>query len=81
MKESNLYQLEEHVGYIFFVEHVNNISSCYWFRIHMKNGATHNVTISFEGSIEEAKKEVVESFKQYLDGGKYHDNDRIGKSV
>lgn len=64
-----IFQLEEHNGYKFYVEHVAAITDCDWFRVHMSNGSVHNMTIGYAESIGRAKEEVIDSFKKFLDGG------------
>lgn len=62
-----LFQLEEHNGHKFFVEHVDAVTDCNWFRVHMTNGSIHNMTIGYAETIEKAKEEVIAAFKHYLD--------------
>jgi hypothetical protein len=66
MAQLTLYQLEEHEGHKFYVEFVGIVPLGYWFRIHLVHG-THNFTIESDKSIDEARKEVIQSYKQYLD--------------
>jgi hypothetical protein len=65
------FQLEEHVGHKFYVEFVGSVPMGYWFRIHMVH-RTHDFTIETNESIEEAKKEVIHQFKQYLEENHYY---------
>lgn len=57
--------VEQWDGHHFYIEFMNKISSWYWFRIHTNTG-TRNITIEHDGNMDEAKKEVIESFKDYL---------------
>lgn len=57
--------VEEWNGHKIYIEFMNNFSSLYWFRIYTNYG-THNVTIEHDGNMDEAKKEVIHSFKEYL---------------
>lgn len=59
--------LEEHAGQKFYVEHVSTMPLGFWFRVHMTNGAVHNLTTAYTESMEMAKQEVIETFKEYLD--------------
>jgi hypothetical protein len=60
------YQLEEYKGHTFFVELVGPIPNGQWFRIHMINGAIHNVTTGYAESVEQAKEGVVRGFTESL---------------
>jgi len=65
-------QLEEYAGHKFYVEFVDAIRDGNWFRVHMTNGAVHNLTIGYAETIDKAKEEVIKSFKNYLDDIKNH---------
>jgi hypothetical protein len=65
------FQLEEHNGHKFYVEFFGIVPMGYWFRIHLVHG-THNYTIESNQPVEEAKKEVIQSFKQYLDEHQFY---------
>jgi hypothetical protein len=60
------FQLEEYKGHKFFIELVGPIPNGQWFRIHMTNGAIHNLTTGYAESLEQAKQEVVRSFIEFL---------------
>jgi hypothetical protein len=60
--------LEEYAGHKFYVEHVSTMPLGNWFRVHLSNGVSHNLTVGYAESIEKAKQEVIKAFKEYLDG-------------
>lgn len=67
--------LQEYNGCKFYVEFVRVVPLGFWFRIHTIDG-THNVTIDYEGTVEQAETEVIQSFKKYL-----YDHSYLKKSV
>lgn len=60
--------IEEVAGAKIYVEYVSKLSSAFLFRIHMLEGAVLTFT-SNENTLEEAKNDVINSFKEFLLGG------------
>lgn len=59
-------RLEEYGDIKFFVEYVSPIPNGSWLRVHTTNGITHNLTIGYTETKEEACKEVIKAFKDFL---------------
>lgn len=66
MVQTNTLQFEEYKSMRFYLEFQGFMNQNYWFHIHTPK-ATHTFTTYCEGSFEEARKLVIDSFKSYID--------------